>query len=208
MKNMKKSTSRVVKAGIIVCIMVSVIMTSAQGADLLYETSTTKKLENKEWTTLYYIDNDYVSLCKDPLEEIYIDEIATTEHVNVVVIQDTLEEPAFIYYIDENHTKIVLEELGEVNMADYQTLKDFIAYGKQHYPANRYLLWVCDHGGAWKGACMDETSGELALAMYEFQHSSVPVETRRFIPTAHKKCQATFCGIFNRKIIRLGDLIS
>jgi len=127
--------------------------------------------EAKAWTTLYYIDNDYSGSLTDPLQQVFIDEIASTSNLNVVVIQDKLDEPALLYYINENHTKILLEDLGEVDMADYLTLKNFIEYGKQNYPAEKYLLWIVNHGGAWKGACIDETDNSTAMTMDEFQRA-------------------------------------
>jgi hypothetical protein len=169
MKTYAKSS--VVEASIIVGIIVCSMMASAQEANLTNDRVHVKPLETKAWTTLYYLDVDYDSNNFDPLEQIFIDEIATTEHVNVVVIQDREEEPAFLYYIDEHHDKILLEELGEINMGDYQTLSYFIDYGKQHYPADRYLLWVYDHGGGWKGACMDTTNNDPLLSMDEFQQA-------------------------------------
>jgi hypothetical protein len=54
-------------------------------------------------------------------------------------------------------------------MADYIVLKNFIEYGKEHYPADRYLLWVYDHGGAWKGACLDETDKAIGMTLDKFQ---------------------------------------
>jgi len=166
---MKKSNIRFFKAGIVILIAFSVMVTSVQGATINYETPTINKLNQKQWTTLFYLDYDYGNVPFDALEQVFIDEISSSESVNVVVIQDTLDKPAFIYYIDENHNKTVLEELGEVNMADYITLRDFIEYGKQNYPADSYLLWVVNHGGAWKGACIDETNNGLALSMDGFQ---------------------------------------
>lgn len=165
----KNSKIRLGKARIIVyivvCSIICMVISPVQGANL----KSMKTSDTKAWTTLYYLDCDYDSNNFDPLEQIFIDEIATTDHVNVVVIQDKEEEPAFLYYIDENHSKIVLEELGEINMGDYQTLSYFIDYGKQNYPADRYLLWVYDHGGGWKGACMDTTNNDPGLSMDEFQ---------------------------------------
>jgi len=127
--------------------------------------------ETKAWTTLYYIDNDYSGSFTDPLEQVFIDEIASASNLNVVVIQDKLDGPALLYYINENHTKILLDDLGEVDMADYLTLKNFIQYGKQNYPAEKYLLWIINHGGAWKGACIDETDDSTAMTMDEFQRA-------------------------------------
>jgi len=166
---MKNPKSRVFKAGAIVCILLGVFIVNAQATNIEHNKVLTNKPANKPWTTLYYIDSDYSGGCSDPLQQIFIDEIASTSRINVVVIQDKLNEPAFTYYIDENHNKTVLQELGEVNMADWLTLKEFINYGKQNYPADRYLLWIYDHGGAWKGACLDETNDAIGMSMDGYQ---------------------------------------
>lgn len=128
-------------------------------------------IETKAWTALYYIDVDWKSYNVDILETKFIDEIASGENLDIIVIQDMQGDPAFLYYIDENHNKILLEELGEVNMADPQTLIDFITYGKEHYPAERYQLCVWSHAYAWYGACVDETSGGDIMTMNEFQQA-------------------------------------
>jgi len=166
---MGKLKNRVVKAIVMGCLLLGVFMTNTQATNLEHSNVITTKTENKAWTTLYYIDSDYNGSFGDPLQEIFIDEVASTSNVNVVVIQDKIDEPAFLYYIDENHNEIVLEELGEVNMADYVVLKNFIEYGKEHYPADKYLLWVYDHGGAWKGACLDETDNAIGMTLDKFQ---------------------------------------
>jgi len=166
---MDKMKTRVLKASVIICLLLCVSLTSAQTTQAQKNKDTTTKPATKAWTTLYYIDSDYNGSFNDPLQDVFIDEIASTPNVNVVVIQDTIDKPAFIYYIDENHTKIVLEEMGELNMADYLSLENFIAYGKEHYPAERYLLWVYDHGGAWKGACLDETNNAIGMTLDKFQ---------------------------------------
>jgi hypothetical protein len=157
---MKNPKRRVFNASVILCILLGVFIANAQAVNIEHNKDFTNKPANKPWTMLYYIDSDYSGGYTDPLQQIFIDEIASTSSINVVVIQDKLNEPAFYYYIDENHNEIVLEELGEVNMADYITLKNFIQYGKDQYPADRYLLWVYNHGGAWKGACLDDTDNE------------------------------------------------
>ena len=128
-----------IKMGIGFFIVALVMMTSVQSNNFNITKTIVNNSENKSWTTLFYIDNDYLN-SGDLLESIFIDEISSNQNLNVFVIQDKLDGPAFYYFIDENHDKILLEELGEVNMADSQTLRDFINYGKDHYPADRYLL--------------------------------------------------------------------
>lgn len=167
---MKNPQRRVLKASILIFILLVFLIANAQATNIENNKISICRPAYNSWTTLFYIDNDYEN-GGDLLESIFIDEISSNENLNVVVIQDKLDGPAFYYFIDENHDKVLLEELGEVNMADYQTLRDFINYGKDNYPADRYLLWVVDHGGAWKGACMDDTSNEIAMSMDEIQQA-------------------------------------
>ena len=170
MKYIKNKKNSGIKIGIVLLIVALVVIPSVQAENSNVAKVTLKISENKSWTMLFYIDDDYQD-GGDFLETIFIDEISSNENLNVVVIQDKLDGPAFYYFIDENHDKILLEELGELNMADYQTLRDFINFGKDNYPADRYLLWVVDHGGAWKGACMDDTNNEPAMSMDEIQQA-------------------------------------
>ena len=44
-------------------------------------------------------------------------------------------------------------------MSDPATLTEFIQYAVQHYPADHYLLLIDDHGGGWRGCCVDEQNG-------------------------------------------------
>lgn len=43
-----------------------------------------------------------------------------------------------------------LENWGEKNMGDAQTLIDFVDYARSHYPAQRYLLVLWGHSWAWR----------------------------------------------------------
>ncbi len=50
-------------------------------------------------------------------------------------------------------------DLGEVNMADGQTLVDFVTWAVQTYPADKYVLILSDHGMGWPGGWSDPTAG-------------------------------------------------
>jgi len=126
----------------------------------------------KTWTALYYLDVDFNGAQNgDALELIFLDELASTDALNVLVLQDKEKEPAFLYYIDEHHQKILLEELGEVNMGDPQTIIDFISYAKEEYPAERYQFCPFGHASAWYGFCNDDTSGGDIVTMDEFKQA-------------------------------------
>ena len=57
----------------------------------------------------------------------------------------------------------VLEDLGELNMGDPNTLGDFIGWAAKTAPADRYALIFWDHGGAWPGFGPDESTPEHDL---------------------------------------------
>ncbi len=53
----------------------------------------------------------------------------------------------------------LLDDLGEVNMADGNTLVDFVTWAMQNYPADRYALVLSDHGMGWPGGWSDPAPG-------------------------------------------------
>ena len=63
-----------------------------------------------------------------------------------------------------------LDDLGEQNMGDPDTLVAFVNWAKGYKPASKYLLVLWDHGSGWKrqrpetremkGVCWDETNGD------------------------------------------------
>jgi hypothetical protein len=44
-----------------------------------------------------------------------------------------------------------LEDLGEMNMGDSETLRDFLSWGLDYAPAEHFALIMWDHGGGWIG---------------------------------------------------------
>lgn len=121
----------------------------------------------KDWTILIFLnaDNDleYFGI-KDinEMEKGFID----NSNVNVIVQLDRYIGPQwddtsngnwtdcrrYMIKHDEDENIInseLLEEIGEVNMGDAETLKDFIKYGVTNFPANHYLLVLWNHGAGW-----------------------------------------------------------
>jgi KaiC/GvpD/RAD55 family RecA-like ATPase len=62
-------------------------------------------------------------------------------------------------------TENAIQDLGEVNMGDPATLKDFANWTMNNYPANCYLLVLWDHGAGFLGCCFDVTNGGNALSL-------------------------------------------
>ncbi len=51
----------------------------------------------------------------------------------------------------------VIPKSREVNMGDSQTLANFVTWGMEEYPSEHVGVILMDHGGGWKGACLDVT---------------------------------------------------
>lgn len=49
-------------------------------------------------------------------------------------------------------------DLGELNMADGQTLVDFVTWAVENYPAQKHVLILSDHGMGWPGGWTDPTA--------------------------------------------------
>lgn len=52
----------------------------------------------------------------------------------------------------------LLEDLGEVNMADGQTLVDFVTWAMDTFEADKHVLIMSDHGMGWPGGWTDPTA--------------------------------------------------
>ena len=118
------------------------------------------------WTFLFYDDSEFIGY--EPLDD-FCSEAYSSENLKVFVLHDTETEPTTLWYVHEDSYPVILENWGERNMGDWETLYDFIAWGKTNYPADRYILTMYDHGGGWMGACYDITSGYDILSMDEIE---------------------------------------
>ena len=61
---------------------------------------------------------------------------------------------------DLNHVNSQLvDDLGKVNMADGETLVDFVSWAVETIPADKYVLIMSDHGMGWPGGWSDASPG-------------------------------------------------
>ena len=127
------------------------------------------------WTFMVYLDADNNLDPYGPLNIQQMSNGLTAEaNVNVIVLMDRLEQPAYLYKVTHNKVEVVLS-LGEVDMGSWETLSWFVEYTLKNYPAEHYIIDLWDHGGGYRGVCWDESSGnhlsphdiETALAKAE-----------------------------------------
>lgn len=97
------------------------------------------------WTLMVYMagDNNLSSSASKDLAE--MEAVGSTPVVNVVVQMDTLGGTNRRLFVNRGKSTLI-EDLGEKNMADRQTLLDFILWAKARYPAHRYALILWSHG--------------------------------------------------------------
>jgi len=126
------------------------------------------------WTIIGYFDgNNNLDISQNntsfTIEDVHeFEDVGSTDRVKVVVALGSLKTGGIVkYYLVEKHenelpdsiSSPVLQNLGTKDMSDPQTLRSFIEYAVSNYPADHYMLIVDDHGGGWRGVCVDEQNG-------------------------------------------------
>lgn len=141
-----------------------------------------------KWTVLVYMaaDNDLDSQAIFNLNQLEVS--GSTRDVNVIVQIDRAENAEWSggrrYFVtqDDNPQQIssqLLEELGEINTGEAQTLTDFLLWGQTAYPAQNTALILWNHGIGWSGIATDETDRNI-LTLPELEQA---LETAAADPT-------------------------
>lgn len=76
----------------------------------------------------------------------------STDQVQALVQFDTVSETDRSYRIVINRRgqAPTVHNIPETNTGDPNTLRDFIIWGQQNFPARRYAMILWNHGGGWK----------------------------------------------------------
>jgi len=131
-----------------------------------------------EWTIYWYLcgsdlesnygaaSNDLAELMEVKLPEtvkVVIQTGGSSTWQNDIISADTMGR----YLYDHNGLQLI-EELPSASMGDAQTLKDFLTFGKENYPAKRTAVVFWNHGGgSVSGAAFDELYGMDSLSLAE-----------------------------------------
>lgn len=129
-----------------------------------------------------------IYMCGSDLESKYgtasvdINEILSadiSENVNVLIQtggcvdwtnEQISEERTQIFSVENGELQLVNDNLGLRNMAEANTLTDFINYSKDNYPANRYGLIIWNHGfGTVEGFGHDENFNNANMDVYSLE---------------------------------------
>ena len=123
-----------------------------------------------QWVFAVYLDadNNLDSYGVSDLDE--MKQVGSTNDVLIIALVDRAQSGAAIYRVDSGALTL-LEDLGEVNMGDPNTLKYFVDYMFNNYQAEHYALILWDHGGGWVGACWDDSNNNDHLTLDEIQQA-------------------------------------
>ena len=146
----------------------------------IIETVTPTPTSTKSWTFLVYIagDNNLETAGLNDIDE--MEQVGSTNDVNIVVQFDRNGEydPRLDwtgcrrYFITQGTStgaidSTLVQDMGDVNTGDYNQFVDFVKWGMQNYPANKYAVILWNHGSGWRkavkearGICWDDTSND------------------------------------------------
>ncbi len=130
--------------------------------------------DGQTWLVMLYQDADDKILEQD----IYVDlneaeRVGSSDRVHIVTQIDRFREgfqgdgdwysTKRLYVTRDNDLQHVnsqlIADLGEVNMADGETLVDFVTWAVETLPADKYVLIMSDHGMGWPGGWSDPSPG-------------------------------------------------
>ncbi|MBR0518443.1 hypothetical protein IJJ97_01495 [bacterium] len=116
---------------------------------------------HKKWTVLHYGagDNDVGDYIKQGVQR--MERVGSSDSAHVVSMLDLPKQNCVTYYVTKNHhfginSPVVKENGCNVNMADPDTLAQFIAWGIKKYPSDHVAVILNSHGGGSKGAIVEE----------------------------------------------------
>jgi hypothetical protein len=124
-----------------------------------------------QWTVMVYMaaDND-LDVASAPLDIQEMLTVGSSANVTVLLQYDTRTTPTRLYRVEKGSLAL-LHELGELNMASGDTLRDFITFGVKNYPARHYALILWDHGNGWEsgvdGSGFIAPTGKRVLSLLE-----------------------------------------
>lgn len=117
--------------------------------------STVNAATPKNWTFLIFLNGNN-NLDRWGTENLKsMEKIGSNDQVNIVVQWASLSKRRTVRLLVEKSTNPsqvtspILQDLGSVDMGDYQSLQDFIKWGVENFPAEHYFINVWDHGGGW-----------------------------------------------------------
>lgn len=132
-------------------------------ASLTCSVSAAPPVPKANWTVMVYIsgDNDLESYVVSDIED-ELGAVGSSADVQVVALADRIPggdttyndwATTKLFHVTkgmEANERYQVDDWGERDMADPQTLVDFVTWTKSNYPAEHYALYFWGHGWNWR----------------------------------------------------------
>jgi hypothetical protein len=112
---------------------------------------------SKEWTFLIFL-NGHNNLDRFGAFNInQMEKVGSTDRINVVVQWASLKNGSvkrLLVRKDNDTNKVtspVIQDMGRVDMGDWRQLVEFVRWGKENFPAQKYFVDIWNHGSGWHG---------------------------------------------------------
>ncbi len=160
LQNFKKQVNSNCKLLKILFVLLCSVLISACGGSSSGTQNTPSQSTGAAWTFMVYMDadNDLDPYSSSDLAEMM--SVGSNQKINIIVQYDGYQKPAYRYKVDKGVlTKIA--ELNEPDMANPETLRQFISSTVKSYPAEKYALILWNHGNGWKSSSPKSTASIL-----------------------------------------------
>ena len=133
--------------------------------------------DTKAWTYLVYMGADNnLDAWGDFSVDLMRKGLTSDEDINVVVLNDHYGAGAELVQVTSAGV-VKLADYGEPDMGNPETLRQFLSWGVNAFPANHYAVVIWNHGGGWKFIVQDEASGtRMSIAELQGAMSAVVAE--------------------------------
>ena len=145
--------------------------------------------EEKKWTVMVYLNGDASDSWGDKNMGNFLNEmekVGSSDEINIIVQADDYElwnhKTKRFYITQDNNENEITSPLADSDVTEKDsghpnTLKNFVIWATDEYPADHYALFIHSHGSGWKGVSYDTTNAshmdipELGSALHQItQH--------------------------------------
>lgn len=147
-----------------------------------------------DWTLLFYIcgadlesDSSQGGYATSDINEILSKRTSQPDSVNIVVETGGAKswKTSYIssnklerFEINSTSSQMIKKQtLANASMGKAETLQSFLEWGLSEYPAERYGLFMWNHGGAMDGCCFDENYDDDSLFADEVDQAVTAAKT-------------------------------
>ena len=110
----------------------------------------------RDWAILFYCNADFRG---SNVADVFAQRVQSRENVAVLMLEDTYDAEATLWHVEggaDSPVLVALEDWGEIDMGDDETLTRFLQFAQTWYPSRRTMVMLYSHGHGWRGVSYDD----------------------------------------------------